>query len=281
VSVVAPPTVAATFLVDNTNPGWTGTGQWQFGVPTGGGSHNGDPDGGATGTNVLGYNLAGDYPNSMAVETLTSGPIDLSGVSGTRVEFQRWLGIESSTYDHASFEVSTDGTTWSTVWQHQGAALDENAWTLVSYDVSALVDGQPSARLRWTMGTTDVSVTYPGWNIDDIRVLASPPSLCVSKPAEVSGFAFDNDRQTLRWNAAAHAGGNTPVYDVLRTGAADDLAGAATCVVTDTTAMSTVDLSTPAPGEVHYYVVRAENSCGVGSAGLRGDGTERDARACP
>ena len=73
------------------DPGWSTTGSWAFGVPLGGGSHDGDPTSGFTGANVYGYNLAGDYTDNMAAEYLTSTPIDLSGVRDTVLEFERWL----------------------------------------------------------------------------------------------------------------------------------------------------------------------------------------------
>ena len=47
----------------NTNPGWATQGQWAFGAPAGVGvgTHPPDPSSGATGANVYGYNLNGEY----------------------------------------------------------------------------------------------------------------------------------------------------------------------------------------------------------------------------
>src|SRR3972149_8521856 len=48
----------------DTNPGWSVSGQWAFGQPTGQGgvAHpNPDPSSGYTGSNVYGVNLNGDY----------------------------------------------------------------------------------------------------------------------------------------------------------------------------------------------------------------------------
>ncbi|MCA9294442.1 MAG: proprotein convertase P-domain-containing protein, partial [Phycisphaerales bacterium] len=154
----------ANFPMD-TDEGWTGTGQWAWGVPAG---LDGDPSGGFTGSNVWGYNLNGDYTNGMGVETLTSSAVDCSGKTGVRVSFYRQLGVESATYDHASFQVSNDGTNWTTVWNHTGGTLNELAWGLQGYDISAVADNQANVYMRWTMGATDGSVTYQGWNIDDV-----------------------------------------------------------------------------------------------------------------
>ena len=270
------PVVVAEYMTDDVDPGWTATGMWAFGSPTGGGSHNGDPVGGATGANVYGYNLAGDYPNNMAVETLTTTAIDLSSSVNTVVEFQRWLGIESSSYDHATFEISTDGLAWSPLWTHSGASIDENAWSLQSFDISAVADGQAAVQLRWTMGTTDGSVTYPGWNVDDVRVIGNPPAVCAGMPAEVPGLTFEPDRQTLRWSAAAYLGGTTPVYDLLRSDDPGDFDAGATCTASASAATTAGDADLPLPGQLFSYLVRAVNECGTGSVG---DG--RVARDCP
>jgi len=162
----------------NSNPGWTIQGGWAFGQPTGGGSHNFDPAGGFTGTNVFGYNLSGDYPNNMgATEYLTTTAINCTAVTGVELRFRRWLGVESSTFDHATIDVSTNGSTWTNVWNHSGSAISEAAWSLQTY-VLAPADNQGSVYLRWGMGPTDGSVTYPGWNIDDLEIWGLVPATC-------------------------------------------------------------------------------------------------------
>ncbi len=181
---VGGPQVVYEFLVDDTDPGWSTEGQWAFGQPTGGGSHNGDPTSGFTGNNVYGYNLFGDYPNNMGVEYLTTRDIDCSNLTQVSVEFYRWLGVESSTWDHASFEATNDGVNWVTVWEHTGGAISDSSWTFQSFDISAIADNQPLVRLRWGMGPTDGSVTYPGWNIDDIVIKAVVPIGC---PGDING----------------------------------------------------------------------------------------------
>lgn len=156
----------------DSDPGWAVMGQWAFGHPTGGGSHGFDPANGFTGTNVYGYNLAGDYPNSLTpVQYLTTTALNLTGVVNTSVEFRRWLGIESASFDHATVDVSGDnGGAWTNVYNHTAGSFSETSWSLQTYDISATADGQAAAKLRWGMGTTDGSVTYPGWNIDDIQI---------------------------------------------------------------------------------------------------------------
>jgi hypothetical protein len=164
-NVYGVPEVLYSFPLD-TNPGWTTTGAWAFGHPTGAGSHNKDPNNGYTGTNVYGYNLTGDYTNNMPVRYLTTTALNCSAAAGVELRFWRWLGVEQ--YDHAGIDVSTDGSTWTPVWANN-ALISESAWSFQTYAVPA-ADHQATVYFRWSIGPTDVSITYPGWNIDDIEI---------------------------------------------------------------------------------------------------------------
>jgi hypothetical protein len=159
----------------DTNPGWDTQGQWQWGLPTGGGSYAGDPTGGYTGAYVYGYNLQGDYGLNIPVNFLTTTALDCSDLTDSELRFRRWLGIEPAAYDHATVQVSNDGTNWTTVWNHVGDAISESSWSLQTYDIAATADGRPQVFIRWGMGPTDGYVTYPGWNIDDIEIWAVRP----------------------------------------------------------------------------------------------------------
>ncbi len=151
----------------DTDPGWTYGANWAYGTPAG---LSGDPASGYTGTNVVGYNLNGDYANSAPRSDTTTPALNLTGKYFTTLEFRRWLGIESATYDHAGIEISTNGSTWSALWTHTGGSLNETAWSLQSFDISAIADNQATVYIRWYLGTTDGSVVYHGWNIDDVMI---------------------------------------------------------------------------------------------------------------
>jgi subtilisin-like proprotein convertase family protein len=178
VSVVSGNTIY-NFPMD-TDPNWTATGQWEFGVPQG---IDEDPSSGFTGSNVYGYNLAGEYTNNMSPETLTTQALDMTGVTGATLKFQRWIGVESSTWDDAKLEVSNDGSNWTELWSNPNSTIREDAWTEVSYDISAVADNQPAVFVRWTMGATDSSVTYAGWNIDDVAIEGTLPPC----PGDIDG----------------------------------------------------------------------------------------------
>ncbi len=153
------------------NPGWTTAGLWAYGSPSGGGGQYGNPDptSGHSGSNVYGYNLSGDYENYLSETHLTSTAIDCSGLDQVSVKFWRYLNVEQPVYDHAYVRVSTNGSTWTTVWENT-AEVTDSSWTQVEYDISAVADDQSTVYLRWTMGSTDSAWQYSGWNIDDVEI---------------------------------------------------------------------------------------------------------------
>ncbi len=185
----------------NTDEGWAGVGGWAWGVPTGGAgtSGAGDPISGFTGLNVWGYNLLGGYPNNLGVEHLTTTAVNCTGRTGVRVNFQRWLGVESASFDHAAVDVSSDGVLWTNVWDHIGGAIDESSWNAQSIDISAVADNQPTVFVRWAMGTTDGSVTYHGWNIDDVE-FTSLIVLACQGDADSDGDTDLGDLNTVLFN---------------------------------------------------------------------------------
>ncbi|MCK4341072.1 MAG: trypsin-like peptidase domain-containing protein, partial [Phycisphaerae bacterium] len=155
----------------SSNPGWSTEGQWEFGQPTGqGGDHGGpDPTSGYTGYYVYGYNLDGDYPNNLSERHLTSTALDCSNLTDVSLKFRRWLGVERNLYDHAYVRASNNGSTWTLVWEN-GSEVADTSWQLLEYDISAVADEHATVYLRWTMGSTDDSWRYCGWNIDDVEI---------------------------------------------------------------------------------------------------------------
>ena len=71
--------------------------------------------------------------------------------------------------------MSTDGATWTPVWSNL-TTISEGAWTHQVYSLGAAADHQPTVYIRWVLGPTDVSVTYPDWNIDDVEIWALAPA---------------------------------------------------------------------------------------------------------
>lgn len=195
------------------DPGWTTTGKWAFGVPTGaGGDHGGaDPRAGYTGMNVYGYNLAGGYDNNMTPQYLATPAIDCSTYKNVHLLFRRWLCIETSQYDHASIQASTDGSSWTTVWDFSGATLVETSWSLQDVDISSVADNQAAVYIRWVMGPTDVGYTWGGWNIDDVLVTGTyyiPPVITTFYQQPMDADPGWTTEGAWTWGVPTGAGGD-------------------------------------------------------------------------
>jgi len=188
VLAVGDPVLAEQWTMDM-DPGWSTEAQWEFGQPTGqGGYEHGyaDPDGGATGENVCGVNLDGDYSTS------TGGPwflateaIDCSRLMQTSLHFQRWLNTDYQPYVSATIEVSNDGENWSVIWSNGTSEIADSTWAEYVYDLSAVADGHETVYLRWGYQVSSGAWPYSGWNIDDVEIWGVP--LAEPCPADITG----------------------------------------------------------------------------------------------
>jgi hypothetical protein len=116
-----------------------------------------------------------------------------------------------------------------------------------------------------------------GWaEIDRVGLLQSCVDGVGPVPDEVGALRFV-DRANLGWQKFVN---DAAFYDVLRAGTPNGF-GAATCVETNGSNTTTFDPTVPAVGAVFYYLVRAENACGLGTLGRQSNGTERSGISCP
>jgi len=208
----------------STNPGWTIEAAWAWGQPTGGGGEYGHPDptSGHTGPNVCGYQLSGDYANNLSEKHLTTPAIDCTGKTGVRLSFWRWLGVEQPAYDHAYVRVSNNGLTWTNVWSNP-TEITDSSWTYQEFDISAVADNRPTVYLRWTMGSTDGSWRYCGWNIDDVKLTSAE---CDGAKGDYNGDSLVNltDYAALGDCMTGPGGGVLPgcgIFDFLDDGDVD------------------------------------------------------------
>jgi PKD repeat protein len=164
--------------------GWTLSGEFERGSPSGLGGEHGNPDPASafSGTHVLGVDLSGlntqlgDYEANLpdrAYQAI-SPIINCVGHSTVTLSFQQWLNVESSSYDHAYIDVSNDGgSTWNEVWANSASITNDN-WSLQMIDISTYAANQSTVQIRFAMGQTDDSWFYSGWNIDDFKISEDP-----------------------------------------------------------------------------------------------------------
>jgi hypothetical protein len=269
-------------------PFWMRDGEWQCGQPSGqGGDQMGypDPTGGATGNNVCGVNLDGDFDNTVGGPYyLQMAPMGLMGSHSASIKFDRWLNTEGMPNASAFIEASSDGENWTVVWQNSGD-IAENAWSTQKHSIAAVVDRAMQAHVRWGYAVHAAEASpCSGWNIDDIEVWAVPDG--------TARIALDVGHTALTWTPVQGA----IAYDVvqgdlatlLSTGG-DYTAATESCVASDV-ASTTVGFGLdPAPGVGHWYLVRGDSSEGPMSyqalypsqVGLRDEEINASAGACP
>ncbi|HER00598.1 MAG TPA: hypothetical protein ENO22_14770 [candidate division Zixibacteria bacterium] len=164
--------------------GWTGlggSGEWNIGPCVGGtgsdGSGGPDPSedhSPSTDNKVLGNDLTpgtgGDYNSGLGMTYWVYSPvIDCEDYTSVQMRYFRWLGIEDDAYDHAYLQ-AFDGTSWVTLFENGSSDMNEQSWGEQFHDISQYADENPLFQIRFGIGTTDGSVQYCGWNIDDIEL---------------------------------------------------------------------------------------------------------------
>ncbi len=167
------------FSFDQGWEGLSGPGEWTIDTAMGGIGNDGvgGPDPAedhspSTDNKVLGNDLAGglggDYSSGLSTAYWVTSPIiDCSHFNGVMLNFYRWLGVQSNNIDHARLQ-AYDGSDWIIIFENGVETLDETAWSLQEYDMSAIADSNSDFRLRFGLGPTNDYSNYCGWNIDDL-----------------------------------------------------------------------------------------------------------------
>jgi len=151
------------------------------------------------------------------------------------------------------------------------SGVDQNV-NGAQWNLLGVWDFAGSAAIRVVSGSTGTQ----GTAADAIRFR----EVCPGAPGEVD-LRFMGDDRTLVWGPAPGAGGATTVYDVLRSASAADFVLRASCLEADDAGDTTVvDAELPLPGSAFFYLVRAENVCGLGALGTDSSGAERAGLVC-
>ena len=148
--------------------GWTFDSGWEFGVPRY--LTLNAPTNGFTGTNIIGYNLGGNYERGLSFKYATTPVIDCSSAASMTLRFRRWLRVKNG--DTANIQISVNGFTWTDIYVSPGT-VQNSSWQQVQYDLPGFAAGSPSVQLRWGMASDNSSASQNdiGWNIDDVEVI--------------------------------------------------------------------------------------------------------------
>lgn len=144
--------------VEGGNLGWTAQPPWSI-----------TDEDSASPTHSWTDSPGGDYDDDRSV-SLTSMSLDLTEVTGVRLEFSHTYEIEQG-YDYGYVEISDDGgASWTTIDSFTGI---HPTWEAVVVELPQL-DGAAAARLRFRL-ETDYYLTEDGWYLDDIILRGAGP----------------------------------------------------------------------------------------------------------
>jgi N-acetylneuraminic acid mutarotase len=191
------------FSVVGNNP------SWEWGTPTRG------PGAAHSGSNAWATRLGENYNNNETSQ-LISPIIDLSSAAGQPLllSWWQWLQTELNT-DVASVDVSNDGgATWTTLFGPFSGPAD---WSWDPYNIYLDPSyATASFQVRFTL-TTDGSVTYPGFYLDDVTILPAdltqPTLVCaLGNGSLVIGNILDANTGTgINGARVRHNNGNSTV----------------------------------------------------------------------
>jgi len=200
---------------ENSNGGYTGAGNWQWGVPIYG------PPGAYFGTKVWGTNLSGDY--GLNRNDALISPLIYVRSPEAILEFYHWYHTEDY-YDGGNVAVSTNGgSSWTMIVPTGGYpssniyALGEpgydnqsGGWVRAEFSLAAYVN--QDIKIRWRFASDGV-YNYAGWYIDDVSIINNiplPPPLLAYNPSlfTVSTESGELETRTLALNNT----GDGPLY---------------------------------------------------------------------
>ena len=104
--------------------------------------------------------------------SITSTVIDIAGADDALLTFYEWSGVQKNTrFDRTRVQISTDGTTWRTVYESHGT---EGRWARRDVDLSQSLDESGSIQVRFWFDTIDETFNEnEGWYIDDVQVVTA------------------------------------------------------------------------------------------------------------
>jgi hypothetical protein len=149
-----------------TNPGWSLSTGWAYGVPT---ASAGPTDRPVVGDTITGSGL---YSEGIRATTATTPAFSTTGMSSVTFNADTMLGVRSD--DVASIDVGV-GTKWTTIWSNSGQNVIDATWTTRTFDISSLAANRSSVQIRFVLGPTKtapakVTTVSFGWNVGALQV---------------------------------------------------------------------------------------------------------------
>ncbi len=165
---------------ENGGNSWNMNGSWEIGAPLSG------PGSGHLSTNCAATNLNGSYTN-YADDWLISSLINLPSLTNSQAEYKlyfwNWYALESG-YDYGYIKVSSDGgINWTTLHTINGSS----DWVESVIDLT-IYEGQ-TIKIAFNLAS-DVSITYEGWYIDDIRIESEEPQFLTATITNLNSQNF-------------------------------------------------------------------------------------------
>ena len=189
-----------------TNSASLTTGQWERGVPVGGGDR-GDPavDADGSGSCYVTQNVDGDFDVDGGSTTLTSPVIDLTSMVSAHVRFRYWhdnstaIGVPNQTNtDTLVVQLTANGTTWVPGFI-QGAST--GGWVYADLDIGAFVPLTATFQIRFISTDGAASSTVES-GLDSVTVLAWADPIGLTGPVAEGnvGIAFGGPYETFYVN---------------------------------------------------------------------------------
>ncbi len=177
-----PPTTLFTETFAGGGQGWTLGPEWQIGhAKQSFGQSFGHPDPGADYTGegwVAGVEIGGNAAVAKPDPThpsyyLTSPPVSTMVAGSIYLTYYRWLNSDYAPYMTDTVEASSDGVTWTVVWQTAGVPVSDSQWTFESIDLTAYKSATMRFRFGFSIGEAGV-FTVSSWNLDYVKVQNAP-----------------------------------------------------------------------------------------------------------
>jgi hypothetical protein len=136
------------------------------------------------GTSSLTDSPVGNYASGITIAATKTAPFSLVGATTPTLTF--WIKYVSESYDSLAVQVSTDNITYTTLPAGSFSGT-LNAWTQKTFSLATYA-GQPAVYLRFRV-STDYSVTYDGWYVDDVEIDDGITNVAITSPTAVTAWS--------------------------------------------------------------------------------------------